>query len=251
MWIEERKVRASRANPKFQMCCQDGQVIPEPVHSLPNTIADLLWVNNNASKEFKLNIRTYNLVLSLTSMNADLDQRYANNSETSAYAFLIHGSAHHLMSSTLIPEDNFRPKFAQIYIFDSEENELSNGMNVAGNPNVDLSIRSTFILQSMMHEVNPFVPSFKLSIQELSDEYSGGIQNLRMILRLEGFPDARRCNRPTAPEIDVLIVSGNDGGSNEQPKNRDTVLRSKGPGNDLRRINEMHQHFDRLQYVLL
>jgi hypothetical protein len=158
MWIEERKFRASRANPKFQMCCQDSQVIPEPVHFLPNTIADLLQVNNNASKEFKPNIRTYNLVLSLTSMDVDLDQRYANN-QTSAYAFRIHGSVHHLMSSTLIPEDDFRPKFAQIYIFDSKENELSNGMNVAGNPNVDLSIMST--LQSMMHKVNPFVRSFK------------------------------------------------------------------------------------------
>jgi hypothetical protein len=36
-----------------------------------------------------------------------------------------------------------------------------------------------------------------------------------MILGLEGFPDARRYSRPRTPEIHVLIVSGDDGGSNE------------------------------------
>lgn len=72
-----------------------------------------------------------------------------------------------------------------------------------------------------------------------------------MILRSEGSPDARRYNRPTTLEIGVLIVGGDDGGSNGQPKNRDIVLHLKGPGNDLTRINEIHQRFDPLQYVLM
>jgi hypothetical protein len=72
-----------------------------------------------------------------------------------------------------------------------------------------------------------------------------------MILRSKGFPDARRYNRSTTSKIGVLIVGGVDDGSNEQPKNRDIVLRLKGPGNDLTRINEIHQHFDPLQYVLM
>ncbi|CEP09460.1 hypothetical protein [Parasitella parasitica] len=163
-------------------------------------------------------------------MNANLDQRYTN-SENGAYAFRIHGSVHHLLSSTPIPESDSRPKFAQIYIFDSD-NELRNRMNVAGNP--DVNSATMLSLQTMMHEVNPFVTLFK-TMEELSVEQPGGITDIRMIFRAEGTPDARRYNNPSVPEIGVLIV----------------VLRFKGTENGLARINEIHQHFDPLQYVLI
>ncbi|CEP09855.1 hypothetical protein [Parasitella parasitica] len=101
----------------------------------------------------------------------------------------------------------------------------------------------------MMHEVNPFVEMFK-TMEELSAEQPGGLPDLRMIFRAEGTPDERRYNRPSASEIGVLIVGGDDN-DNQQPRNRDIVLRLKGPGNELSRINEIHQHFDPLQYVLM
>lgn len=81
------------------------------------------------------------------------------------------------MSSSLLPEegDNHQPKFAQIYIFDAE-NELRNRLNVSGNRAVSESSMRLF-LQQMMHEVNPFVHLFK-SMEELNAEQPGGIRDI-------------------------------------------------------------------------
>ncbi|KAK4512391.1 uncharacterized protein ATC70_003090 [Mucor velutinosus] len=72
-----------------------------------------------------------------------------------------------------------------------------------------------------------------------------------MIFRSEDSPDPRRYNKPRVPEIGVLLFDGDDESSNEQPKNRDIVLRLKGSGDNLTRINETNQFFDPLQYVLV
>ena len=248
MWISERKSNSNMLIPKFQICCAAGQAILKPLEPLPEVIVNLIKNNDAQSKEFKKNIRTYNSALSFTSTNANLDGRYAND-QHGAYAFRIHGSVHHLMSSSLMPHENDdfiqQPKFAQIYIFDSE-NELQNRMNVAGNSNIEP--RTLSVLQEMMHSVNPFIGLFK-TMKELSSEQEGSINDIRMIFRAESPPDSRRYNNPTADKIGVLIVGGDDEGSIE-PTNRDIVLRLRGTGSALERINELHQHYDPLQYVL-
>ena len=72
-------------------------------------------------------------------MNANLDECYANDQHGS-YVFRIHGSVHYLMSSSLMTHENDnsiqQSKFAQIYLFDSE-NKLQNRMKVVGNPNIE------------------------------------------------------------------------------------------------------------------
>jgi len=129
------------------MCCSNRKAILRPLGAIPTAIADLLrGSNSREAKEFKQNIRSsYNLALSfITSMNANLDRRSVTNNISGAYAFCVHGSVHHLMSSSLVPSDDTtssattiapQPKFAQIYIFDTD-NELRNEMNVAGNSEV-------------------------------------------------------------------------------------------------------------------
>ncbi|CEP07869.1 hypothetical protein [Parasitella parasitica] len=175
MWIEERKIKCSISNLRFHMCCQDGQAIFQPLHAFTDVISNLLRGNDAISKDFKNNIRTYNSALSFTSMNAKLDQRYTY--------------------STLIPESDSR----QIYIFDSD-NELRNRMNVIENPDVNSAIMLN--LQTMMHEVKSFVALFK-TMEELSAEQPGGINDTRMIFRAEGTADARRYNSPSASEIGI------------------------------------------------
>jgi hypothetical protein len=249
MWIGERKSSSRITNPEFQMCCAAGAALLAPMRPLSPVITDLLTRNDAIAKEFKANIRSYNSALSFTSMNADLDRRYANE-EHGAYAFRIHGSVHHLISPELIPDPNNviqQPRFAQIYIFDSA-NELQNRMDVAGNPNV--RPETMRLLQEMMHEDNPFVLRFKM-MEELSSEQPNGIPDIRMIFRADG-QDSRRYNAPTVDEIGVLIVGGEDE-SSIVPCNRDIVLRLRaaGPGDGLQQINELNQHYDPLQYVLM
>ncbi|CEP09841.1 hypothetical protein [Parasitella parasitica] len=205
----------------------------------------------NERKEFKKNIRSYNSVLSFTSVNANLDRTVANNISR-AYTFRINGSVHHLMTSFLVPSDGMssiatsQPKFAQIYIFETE-NELRNRMNVAGNSKVNKGTMAIF--QGGMHDVNPFVSQFK-TIKELAEELPEGIQDIRKIFKSKETPTPRRYNDPTASEIGVLIVGGDDGPDTER-SNRDIVLRLKGPKNSHTRINEIHKHYDSLDYVLM
>ncbi|GAN06964.1 hypothetical protein MAM1_0143d06454 [Mucor ambiguus] len=114
-------------------------------------------------------------------MNVDLERRYANEKH-GAYAFRIHGSVHHLMGPELIanPKNDIqKPRFAQIYIIDSA-NELQNRLN---------------------------------TIEELSSEQPNGIENIQIIFCAESDTDIRRYNAPTADEIGVLIVGGEDEGN--------------------------------------
>ncbi|KAG1095445.1 hypothetical protein G6F42_018552 [Rhizopus arrhizus] len=122
------------------------------------------------------------------------------------------------MSSSLAPSDDTssatapQPKFAQIYIFDTD-NKLGNRMNFA-------------------------------------EEQQEGIQDARRIFKSQGTPDPRRYNDSTASEIGVLIVGGADNPDME-PSNRDVVVRLKGPDDSLIRINEIHQHYDPLHYIFM
>lgn len=259
MWISERKANSSLRNPEFQMCCANGKSVLEPLKPIPEVIANLLRNNDVASRDFKDKIRTYNSALSFTSMNANLDRSVAN-SNVGAYAYRIHGTVYHLMSNSLTPNpnENQQPKFAQIYIFDSE-NELQNRMNVAANSNV--SEATMLSLQQMMHEVNPFVRYFKTMAEVSAEQQQGngsngvvdGLSNIRMVFRSENTPDPRRYNRPTASEIGILIVGGSDNGDGSfEPSNRDIVIRLKGgEGEPLSRIKEINQFYDPLHYVLM
>ncbi|KAG1122383.1 hypothetical protein G6F42_011533 [Rhizopus arrhizus] len=103
----------------------------------------------------------------------------------------------------------------------------------------------------MMHDVNPFVDLFKF-MEELSSERPNRIEDIRMNFRSESDTDIRRYNAPTADETGVLIVGGEDE-SSIAPCNRDIVLRLRGnaEGDGLQRINELHQHYDPLEYVLM
>lgn len=100
MWIAQRKISSSVSTPRFQMCCAAGQAILKPLSTFPEIIVNLIKRNNAQSKEFIKHMRTYNSALSFTSMNADLDRRYANN-QHGTYAFQIHGSSRDLQSLRL------------------------------------------------------------------------------------------------------------------------------------------------------
>lgn len=116
MWTGERKSTSSVSASVFQMCRAEGEALLVSSRTLPPIIVNLLTRNDAIAKEFKHDIRSYNSALSFTSINADLDRRYAND-EHDAYAFRIHGSVHHRMSPELIPNPNNaiqQPRFAQI-----------------------------------------------------------------------------------------------------------------------------------------
>ena len=145
LWIGERS-EGGVSTAKFQLCCGLGRFTLLPLNLTPPLISNLLKNNDQRSIEFKKHIRSYNNALGFTSMGAKLDTSVLN-SRGGAYTFRIHGTIYHRMGS-LLPNENERPAFAQIYIFDAE-NEINNRHSVANHVNVETLAE----LQSLMHDV--------------------------------------------------------------------------------------------------
>jgi hypothetical protein len=72
------------------------------------------------SKQFLQQTRSYNSLFAFTSLGAAVDRTINNG--TSPYVFKINGVVHHRIG-TLLPQQGAQPKFAQLYIHDTE-NEI-------------------------------------------------------------------------------------------------------------------------------
>lgn len=120
-WLAEQLKKSSARNPQFSICCANGTVVLPLSSKPPVELANLLESSDGPSKEFQKNIRGYNTALCFASLGASIDYSVQINGP---YNFRIHGSMYHAISS-LIPNINEKPKFAQIYFHDTD-NELDN-----------------------------------------------------------------------------------------------------------------------------
>lgn len=128
-WLEERinKVMGKR-NPKYSLCCTHGKIKLPPPSTPPTSIFRLFFNNDVKSTHFLQNIRSYNNMFCFTSMGGKIDRTINNGN--SPPIFRLHGQNFHLMGS-LLPELRARPKFAQLYIYDTQ-NEIENRLRALG-----------------------------------------------------------------------------------------------------------------------
>jgi len=107
------------------------------------------------------------------------------------------------------------------------------------NPDTELAILEQ--LQEMLHEINPYISSFKAAI-----ELNKSSPFLQIVLNAEKRPNgehARQYNLPQASEV-AVIMPGSDPESN-----LDVIIHTRdGP---LKRINAIHRSYDALHYILL
>jgi hypothetical protein len=124
MWYQERKNK-SRDNtvPKFQICCTNDKVQLPPVRPAPYLLQHLLFDQTSPdSKLFQQNIRVYNAMFSFTSSGMEIDK--GNRNGRGPPTLRIQGQTCHRIGS-LLPKFGQKPKFAQLYIYDTE-NEIDN-----------------------------------------------------------------------------------------------------------------------------
>ncbi|XP_057792157.1 uncharacterized protein LOC131008997 [Salvia miltiorrhiza] len=156
--------------------------------------------------------------------------------------FRLHGENYHLMGS-LMPLEGCRPKFAHLYIYDTE-NEVDNRLlSVRQKKDVDdLHAEIVLDIQSMLDECNILVKSFRMARNKISDSNSAEVK-----LRLLGKrgKDGRTYNLPSVSEVAVLIVGDID----EAMGDRDIIIECKN--GVLKRINELHPSYLALQYPLI
>jgi hypothetical protein len=240
--IEERTEKSRRpTNPKFSICCQQGKVKLPFLKEAPIVLRELLdGHGDQRCRRFIENLRAYNALLAMTSMGGNVDGNI--NDGKGPYIFRLNGQNHHKIGS-LLPIDGHNPRFAQLYIFDTE-NEVKNRISVMNRSSKHNGIDKDVLqaLVQMLDENNILVQSFRMA----RDRFQGSqVRDFKLRLIGTRSTDGREHNLPSASEIAAIIIGDFDPESGY----RDIIVESKE--GHLKRINELHPSFMPMQYPLL
>ncbi|XP_019189228.1 PREDICTED: uncharacterized protein LOC109183615 [Ipomoea nil] len=156
--------------------------------------------------------------------------------------FRINGQKFHYIGS-LLPVDGMKPHFAQLYIYDTN-NEMDNRVNSVrqdGKRN-DIHVEIVNVIQSVLDEHNVLVKTFRMARDELQKNPTAEVK-----IKLLGkrSRDARTYNLPQVSEVAALIVGDIDTNIGE----RDILVETKS--GLLQRITELNPAYLPMQYPLL
>ncbi|XP_072094162.1 uncharacterized protein [Arachis hypogaea] len=186
----------------------DGKIQLPFLTEAPALLHDLHYGDHENSRYFRKNIRKFNSMFAFTSMAGKINRSI--NNDTAPPIFSINGKNYHTIGS-LIPQDNDKPGFAQLYIYD-RDNEIQNRIK---------AIRSS----ASCHEIETYI-----------------VDQLKQMRR---DTDGRVYNLPTASELAIFIVRD----INESSTDRDIIL--EPTTNKLQRIYVMHLLYLALHYPLV
>jgi hypothetical protein len=137
MWYDERTAKHFNPRiPKFSMCCLHGRVVLAPYRRLPQPLHDLYHKNDRMSKLFLDNIRSFNSMFAFTSLGGKV-----NNEMNTGHApptFIMNGENYHQIGS-LFPVTGNEPKFAQLYIY-ATENDIRNRMSAVRSVHIKITL---------------------------------------------------------------------------------------------------------------
>ncbi|CAJ2631977.1 unnamed protein product [Trifolium pratense] len=241
MWSEERLRKLSKAkNPKFNMCCFQGRIVIPHYHPLPQPLNDLFHKHDKRSKYFLDNIRSFNSMFAFTSMGGKLNKSLNDGNATPT--FLMNGENYHQIGS-LLPHPGIQPKFAQLYIYDTE-NEISNRMSVVSMKDNSSSLKATIVddIKKVLDNHNPYAQTYRMIRDKICEN---DVPTLKLRILGKRGRDGRRYNLPTTSEVAALIVGDFDAADFE----RDIILETQS--GLLKRISAFEPAYLPLQYPML
>jgi hypothetical protein len=226
----------------YNLCCKGGKIQLPKLRSPPEPLATLLNFNGDArSKRFLRQIQSYNSMFAFTSLGATIDRLI--NTGNAPYVFKINGVVHHRIGS-LLPSSGSPPKFAQLYIYDPQ-NETQNRLNIFGNDSDDADKPDPEIvsaLSSMLDRHNSLVQTFRYARERLSQH---GDQKITLRLLGCNAKDDVQYNLPTSGEIAAIIV----GDFCAKEYKFDLLVYDNDRG--LHQVSSLHPSYMALQYPLL
>ncbi|KAJ3688219.1 hypothetical protein LUZ61_017383 [Rhynchospora tenuis] len=158
------------------------------------------------------------------------------------YVFKVSGQLCHLLGS-LLPDDDSPPKFAQLYMYDNE-NEISNRMSPFSSDDPSSAPREHIVaaIKEMLDRYNPYAQAYR-SVRDrvLADNDD----TLRLQIRADRSQRDSRYSTPTASEVAGLIVGDLDGDHFV----RDIIVERRS--SSLIRISSVHPSYMPLQYPLI
>ncbi|XP_058729905.1 uncharacterized protein LOC131601957 [Vicia villosa] len=240
MWYEERsdKCDNTTVNLRFSLCCSKGIVhLPYEIRP-PELLINLMNGQDSRSKHYRENIRAYNSMFCFTSIGGKVQ----SNKSGGPPQFILGGQNYHRMGS-LVPDKGVTPKFAQLYIYDTQ-NEISNRFIHFRSGGKESGLDRTLVedITKMVDDNNVLVKSFRKVRDHLQQNNTS---NFCLRLFRNRTKDPRTHNLPSCDEVAALIV----GDFQNLDPGRDIIVR-KTSGH-LVQIRETHASFLALQYPLL
>ncbi|XP_025702793.1 uncharacterized protein [Arachis hypogaea] len=123
MWDHEKHSKSiNSATPHFGLCCMDGKVEFPLLKQAPKNLQRLHCLDDAKGRYFRKNISAFNSMFSFTSMASKINHQINNGSAPPSFS--LSGQNYHSIGS-LIPQVNEKSKFAQLYIYDTD-NKVQN-----------------------------------------------------------------------------------------------------------------------------
>ena len=157
-FISEKLSSSGVRNPRFGICCLQGQVNLPHIEQWPRALQEL-FDDPQDCRQFKKKIHQYNNTLAFTSMGTNMDNDTIQGFGPAS--FRIHGALHHLMGS-LIPPDGVQASYAQLYIYNPEE---ATNRRLQRNPQLDGAI--LLDLHNTFREINPYAPVYRQAYETM------------------------------------------------------------------------------------
>ncbi|KAI5402012.1 hypothetical protein KIW84_066465 [Lathyrus oleraceus] len=238
MWFQEKTKKGKNCSvPKFQLCCGNGKVVLPLLKTPPLLLRRLLFDNSKSeSINYQQYCRLYNMIFAFTSSGMKVDNRFQDG--RGPPNLRIHGQVCHRIGS-MLPLPGESPKFAQLYIFDTD-NEVQNRIEAIGN-NPYIIPDTVKRLKLMLDKFNTHAKSFRMAADRLKN---CSLPDLKLKLISDRSIDGRIYNHPTVSEVAALIVGDVDTGHK-----RDILLERQS--GQLKRISEFHPSYLSYQYPLL
>ncbi|GKD31695.1 putative PIF1 DNA helicase/replication protein A1-like protein [Tanacetum coccineum] len=167
LWHAETLRRATDAlDQSYSICCSRGKVkLGTELKEPPQLLKDLITNEHDKSASFIDNIRRYNSMFAFTSMGGKVDDTV--NYGRGPFCYRIHGENYHRVGS-LLPETGKTPKFAQLYIFDTD-NEISNRIKAVSKESCTsskdkkLDHQHATEIRDMLDSINLLVKKFRMA----------------------------------------------------------------------------------------
>ncbi|KAF9590355.1 hypothetical protein IFM89_033881, partial [Coptis chinensis] len=184
------------------------------------------------SSNYMESISIYNSMFAFTSTGGAVQSSI--NDGKGLFVYKIKGQNHHKIG-TLLPPEGVRPRFAQLYIHDTE-NEVSHRLNSLNKKIVKKRARDELdpsIVQGlidMLNVTNKLTETYRMARDRFKECHVADI-SIKLINRRQ--KDGRLYNLPSSTEVAGLIVGNGD----EFNVHRDVIVDKKRFG--LKRINEL------------
>ncbi|CAN1842064.1 ATP-dependent DNA helicase PIF1 [Linum perenne] len=164
------------------------------------------------------------------------------NQSRGPYTFSISGQIYHRIGS-LLPSEGVKPKFGELYIYDTE-NEVKNRIDAVSNITDTDPLQPSLVggLKEMLDDYNILVKTFRYARERLMED---NVHQLKIKLFAQRRTDGREYDLPTGDELAALIVNDSGQATYEQ----DIIVEHQNCG--LERISVYHPSLMSLQYPLL